>query len=264
MKYNKWSSEEEEHLINNWGKVPIKEIANHLNKSNSTVSSKAKRMGLGYSKSWSEEELSYLKDNWGSMRVPSIAKNLERTENAVTVKSKRLKLGSPYEGGEYLSVYQAAAIMNVDYSSIIDNWIPNHDFPVKKRRMRQKAKNMVFMDDLIKWIECNQGLWDSRRIKKYALGIEPEWLSIKRENDSEKPKRSGRLWTKEEDGVAIVMFKRGVTKVKIGERLGRSRMSVQHRLGRLDVWGTGEVKKDVIEKGDNDYGENNYSTGRQS
>ncbi|MBB6219014.1 hypothetical protein HNQ80_005192 [Anaerosolibacter carboniphilus] len=70
---------------------------------------------------------------------------------------------------------------------------------------------------------------------------DPEWFKEKKKMDMERPHKEGQKWTREDDIMAIELFKTGnYTHKQIGDLLGRSGEGVQRRLSRLDVWGTGE------------------------
>ena len=46
-------------------------------------------------------------------------------------------------------------------------------------------------------------------------------------------------WTRQEDSIALSMWKLGYTKRQIAERVNRTYAAVEHRLSRLN-WATGE------------------------
>ena len=102
--------------------------------------------------------------------------------------------------------------------------------------------------DLLEWLRCHQELWDSRKIEPYGLGVEYEWLKEKRKRDALLPPRKAQKWTPVEDRRAIDMYRMGKTYQEIGDTLGRSACSIEHRIMRLDVWGTGKFIPDDVKK----------------
>lgn len=192
------------------------------------------------SKRWSIEDIEMLKDMWGVRKLKYIAEKLGRTETAVALKAKRLGLGSAYTSSEYLSANQVAEIVGID-RHCVGNWIKNYGLKGKKRVMRKEfAMWLIKPKDLLKWLENNQDKWNTRKLELFALGQEPQWLKEKRKIDREVPKRRFQKWTRNEDLMAIQMFKRGYTCKEIGKHLNRSTNAAERRLSRLDIWGTGE------------------------
>ena len=191
---------------------------------------------------WSKEELEYLEDSWGEVTPDTIARNLGRTLNAVIVKSKILQLGSYLASSEYLNAFSISKIMGIDSHVIQRTW-KRYGFKMTKRKIRgNKRFEIIKVDELLEWLRTHQELWDSRRIEPYALGIEPEWLKEKREKDKQKPKARGTQYTAEEDNRIVMMTRLGKTQAEIAKELDRSQASVNARVQRLDIWGTGRAK----------------------
>lgn len=76
----------------------------------------------------------------------------------------------------------------------------------------------------------------------YALGEEPKWLKDKRTTDRDIPHNRFCKYTSQEDALIIYLYKKGCNYKQISERVNRSSGSVERRLSRLDVWGTGKFK----------------------
>ena len=198
-------------------------------------------------KKWTESEIEYLKERWGSATPNVIAKELGRTTAAVIVKSKVLNLGSFLENSEYLNSHSITKMMGIDSHVIQRTW-KKYGFKMKKQRIRgNKVFEVITLDDLMKWLRNHQELWDSRKIPEYGLGTEPEWLREKREKDKLLPAKSrGTKYTPAEDNKIVMMYRLGKTQAEIGRELGRSEASVNARIQRLDIWGTGRLKEKVI------------------
>lgn len=192
---------------------------------------------------WTTEELEYLEDSWGEVTPDTIAKNLGRTVNAVIVKSKVLHLGSYLANSEYINAYGISQIMGIDNHVIQKTW-KRHGFKMTKKKIRGNLRfEIIRVDELLEWLRTHQELWDSRKIKPYALGTEPEWLKEKREKDRLLPAKSrGTKYTADEDNKIVMMCRLGKTQTEIAKAIGRSRASVNARISRLDIWGTGRPK----------------------
>lgn len=196
-------------------------------------------------KNWTPEQISYLQENWGEKTIPQIAKALGRSSDAIAIKSNRLGLGNQMDSGSLLNARRVSYLLGVDVHAITDYWIPKCGLKGKKQNIRNNRKQTVIrFDDLLDWLKKNQDKWDSRRVEKYALGMEYDWLIKKRGEDQSKSKRKSQKWTPYEDAQAIKLFQAGMTYQQIGKELDRSMASVEHRIHRLDVWGTGRYVGD--------------------
>ncbi|WP_025693249.1 SAM domain-containing protein [Paenibacillus zanthoxyli] len=225
----------------------ITSLMNEFNVPRHIVTRYAKIAGLARKKEpdWSEKEVQYLIQNWSEKGLSYCAKRLKRTEIAVKLKAKRLGLGGIVKGSEYLSGQSVANILGIDIHSVL-RWMDNgllkyKNAPFSNRTDGRRTITMITLEDLEQFLRDNFELWDSRKLKGSLWIQEPEWMTSKRATDRLRPRAEGRKWTREEDRRAIAMFKAGgYTYQKIGGVLGRSGDSVERRLSRLDVWGTGE------------------------
>lgn len=185
-------------------------------------------------RNWTKEEIQYLKENWGYSTVRTMATHLNRTRIALIVKSKRVGLKSCYKSGDYLTANGVAKLLKVDIHAVTDYWIKKCGLKCTKKVMRLKKKMcLVEYEDLMKWLSRNQDKWDSRKIKKYGLGYEPEWLRQKRILDSYEPARKNKKWTKAEDSLVMLFLEEGKKYEEIAERMNRSASAVEHRLLRI-------------------------------
>lgn len=240
-----WSEGETEWLRENWER-PDNELCEHLGRAIGTIRGKRRALGLiGKSgkrqADWSQWELDYLTEAWGEKTVPQIAKRLGRTVNAINVKAFRIGYTSQKWHGNMMSARKVAELLGVDSHAVTDYWIPKCGLKGQKEKLRETGScTIVRFENLLRWLEKNQDKWDSRRVDKYALGMEYGWLVKKRKADALLPAKRLKNWTPEEDAEAIRLFKRGsMTYQEIGDILGRSREGVERRISRLDVWGNG-------------------------
>ena len=196
---------------------------------------------------WTKEEDELLEELWGVRSPQCIADKLGRNVGAVIQRVKARGLGAFTAVGVYINRNQAAQMACVGYKVLCRNWEPNHGLCFKKKKVRSDAKSqyLIKMDDFIEWLEAHQELWDSRKMEYYALGFEPEWLTAKRKRDSEltnKPR--GTKYTSREDAQIIMYLKMNKTQKEIGKLLNRSEASINARIMKLDVWGTGKLKEE--------------------
>jgi hypothetical protein len=187
-------------------------------------------------RNWTREEMNYMTYEWGIATVESIARYLGRTPVAVIVKSKRLGLGSPYRKTKFTS-HRLSHLLGIDQHTITDYWVPKCGLKCRRMEMRYKKGKflqIIDYDNLMEWLQKNQDKWDSRRFKRFALKIEPEWLRQKRILDSYEPKRKYQKWTRMEDLRLLDLFyKKRKTMKEISLIMERSYNSIDHRLSRI-------------------------------
>lgn len=202
------------------------------------------------SKAWTAEELNYIREVWGEKTVPEIAAKLGRTINAVKIKAVRQGYRGQKWSGEMMSARKVSELLGVDIHTVTDWWISKCGLKAKAKRLGESKRTttIIMFEDLLYFLRTHQELWDSRRIEEYALGAEYAWLKEKRNKDRELPIRRLQKWTRYEDGQLIIMYKRGLAKSEIAKRLGRSYASVERRISRLDVWGSGKHISDEERK----------------
>lgn len=256
MKKNLWTPEQDQFLRDHWQKMSDVELANAVGHTPAATQARRSKLGLRHrqsfkGKDWSQEELDYIREVWGQKTIPEIARKLGRTINAVKVKTQRMGYTGQKWYGEMMSARKVSELLGVDVYAVCDYWIPKCGLKGRSKRLgeTQKTTTIIMFEDLLKWLEQHQDLWDSRRLELHGLGMEYDWLVEKRKRDALLPSRKAQKWTAEEDSRLIYLFKRGnMTHEEIGAELGRSRAAVEHRLLRLDVWGTGQYVGDTRQK----------------
>lgn len=95
----KWTHQEIQYLLDNWGKVSLARIMESLDRSEDSVMRKARRLGLNVNKTedslkkkrWSEEEDNYIINNYRVLTVDEISERLGRTVYAI--RKRALALG---------------------------------------------------------------------------------------------------------------------------------------------------------------------------
>lgn len=124
---------------------------------------------------------------WGSQSYAYIAKRTGKTETAVRVKAKRLGLGAVKNASDYLCAREVSRLMGIDVHAVTNRWIEKRGLKCRKIRSgRRTLWVLIRHDDLMRFLEEHQDIWDSRRVEPYALGMEPEWLHQKRLKDRSK------------------------------------------------------------------------------
>lgn len=249
----KWTPEQDQYIRDHWLELSDEEIATAVG--HPVPSTHARRLKLNLKRragckgpDWTQEELDYIREVWGDKTVPQIAKHLGRSITAVKVKTARLGYTGQKWSGEMMSARKVSELLRIDVHTVCDFWIPKCGLKAKQRQLgvTKKTTTIIMFEDLLRWLETHQGLWDSRRVEMYALGMEYDWLKEKRRADDGKPVRKAQKWTQQEDDRLIALFRRGgLTYTEIGAELGRPASGVEHRLQRLDVWGNGKYIGDT-------------------
>lgn len=185
------------------------------------------------------KEIEFLEENWGKYKVSTLSKQLNRPEQGIVLKAKRLGLGPSKENQGMLNANQLSAALGIDRHAITDYWIPKCGLKAIRKATREVYKFwLININDFWKWAKENQDKFDSRRFESLSLGSEPEWMKSKRRTDMSLPPRRFQKWTAKEDERLRTLFKSGLyTYKQIGELMGRSQESVEHRASRIDIWG---------------------------
>lgn len=254
MKKNLWTKEQDDFLREHWQEMSDEELGNAVGHPTSSTQARRGKLGLynrkGFrGKDWTQKELDYIQEVWGEKTIPQIAKHLGRSVNAVKVKTNRLGYTGQKWYGNMMSARKVSELLGVDVHAVCDYWIPKCGLKGKAKRLgtSKKTTTIIMFDDLLLWLEEHQDLWDSRRLELYALGMEYDWLTEKRKADATKPIRKAQKWTAQEDARLIAMFKRGgMTYAEMAAELGRPVSGVEHRIHRIDVWGTGKYVGEAL------------------
>lgn len=250
MSRNLWSPDDILWLKENW-QLPDVQLCEHLNRAIGSIRTKRRELGLigkenERKSDWSQSEIDYISEVWGEKTIPQIARHLGRSINAVKVKSVRLGYTGQKWYGEMMSARKVSELLGVDVHAVCDYWIPKCGLKGRRQKLGETGScTIVKFSDLLSWLEANQDKWDSRRVELYSLGMEYDWLVTKRKADIQLPERRLQKWTPEEDSRLKAMFRKGnKTYAEIAAELGRPVSGVEHRLSRIDVWGTGHIKRD--------------------
>ena len=191
-----WTKEDKELLIELAinKKIPIKEIAKRLDRTEDAITLMINLLGYNIQTSdrrrWTKEEEEILRKVWGKKRIELICKQLNRTEKSIKCKVHELGLGSQIENNyDGMTIPLLASLFKISEEVISINWI-SLGLKYKVRRMgKNSSYKYITINELMKFLEKNQNIWDSRNLEQNILGIEPDWLIEKRRIDRNKSKK---------------------------------------------------------------------------
>lgn len=181
---------------------------------------------------WTKEEEAFLHENWGVQTLTYIANSLKRKETAIRARAYVLGLGdSKSAGGLYYTPPEVAELIGVNTTTIY-NWIDKKILKARRKKLINKLYYQISGENLIEFLRENTDKWDSRNLKEYALGCEPDWLKEKRKKDRGKKIRN-KNWTNEEDAKLINYIEIGYSMEEIAKRLNRTKNAIHARSQRL-------------------------------
>lgn len=232
------------------------QIADELNRSITAIQVKVNRLGLAIyntednkgsrGRNWKESDIEEFTELWND---PTISMNvmcsrLHRSRFSLRKKALELNLGSRDYDTEYLSVPTICEEMQVSHDRV-SNWL-KIGLPYKKSRSG-KTNYLIDVDDLLKFLECHQDMFDASKISRYIFAEEPDWLIAKRKADAKYyPTKLRSEYTNEDDKTIQRMFYRGCTDKEIAEAIGRTPTAVSGRRRILnlmkDTWSDYEIE----------------------
>lgn len=217
----------------------VSQIAKELNRTNHSVYNKLKREGLTKElkgRNWTEEEDAYLSDAWGVFQLKSIATRLHRTEAAIMCRVHHLKLGGYFERS-YQSVTLPELMNGMGITrAILETWkrhgLKTKAINVSGKQVTNNSRKVVYLDDLMEWLEKNQDLWDASRVESYFFVDKPDWMKDKFKADeqiklSDKP-RYGSKWSDADINRVKVLYMRGYSIEAISKEIGRTVPSIKN------------------------------------
>ena len=251
-KSNEWTKEEIEELKNLSDKYHYTKIAKMMNKSENSIYLKAKKLGITLiqdRREWTKEDEDMLSDLWGNTKIEAIAKKMKRSVFSLKVKAVRMNLGPMIRNNyDVITISDISDILSVSRDRII-RWI-SLGLKLKKTKLsKNREYYTITLQDLLDFLEKNQGLWDSRNLEKNILGIEPDWLIEKRKKDIRTDPNWYHKWSEEEINKTINLFKNGKNYEEISVIINRSEWSVANLLRNLgysymlpQYWKSKEIK----------------------
>ncbi len=111
IKYDKWTEEENQFIIDNHGKMSIKEIAEKIGRTPAAVNMRMWRFGLVKAGIWDDEKDEYLRQNIGKISFAKMTKELKMAPATISRRAellgvrKRVRKSTVREN--YLNNYKA-------------------------------------------------------------------------------------------------------------------------------------------------------------
>lgn len=209
------------------------ETAKKLGIAKSTLLSYCKKYEIENTWFWSDEDTDYLEENYGKYSLKTLAKHLNRSEDAIRGKCLKLGLTSALNNTGLLNTSDIAKALGIDRKTV-GNFIKVKGLPAKKKVVLKKAKYWrIDINDFWKWLEKNEDV-DLSNLERNILGIEPEWVDLRRKNHSKNKTRHNQNWSKYE-----VDYLKANYKIKtfneIAADLKRSLTSVQVKSRKLGL-----------------------------
>ena len=178
-----WTKEQEDFLINNCKHMSINNIATHIKKAPSTVSTKINKMGLSTKYKiehyWSDEDMEYLKNNYNTSSMKALMKKLKRSESSIEGQLTKLKIKRKNKGN--WSLDEITILKNkfdsLDYNEI--SKLINRSIPAISNKAYELGltKNSINRTELkkqqIDFIKNNYKVYtDSYLAKMFNVSIE--------------------------------------------------------------------------------------------
>lgn len=227
---NNWAEEEIDTLRLLAEKYHYEDIAKKMGKTKNAIYLKAGKLGITLimdRRKWTLEEEQEFKDLWGNQKVELIAKKLKRTVFSLKVKAVRMGLGSMISNNyEKITISDISDLLGVSTGRIYSTWTQLGLNITMVELTKEKSYMTATWYDLMKFLEENQNEWDSRKIEKNMLGLEPEWLIEKRTRDLKENPLWYRKWTEEEIKKAESLFNSGKDYKSIALEIERSERAV--------------------------------------
>ena len=229
-----WSSEETEYLKENYNKIPVKEIAIKLKRSQESVKHKAAALSLREKaktahRPWTEKEVRYMERNYERQPASVTAKRLKRTIYSVRRKAETLKMNA-YVTDQY-SASLIAKCLDVNVSVVI-RWIDKYGLKATKITYPTQVRYLIDADDFWAWAELNKPLVNLANYTLLTILPEPDWAEKERANSH--TKRHHMPVTLNEKNEIRGMLRNGLSYEDISKKVGRTRYGVAH-IGKT-VW----------------------------
>lgn len=208
-------------------------------------------------KTWTKEEIEYLKDKWGNTSLETLSDKLNRTEAAVKQKAQKLGLAAFLKCGEYITFNEMClAITGHNANSYqMTSWVKNRNFPLKYKKVGKSKFRIVYLEEFWKWAEKNQDFLDFSKFKTFSLGVEPDWVVIKRKMDKERAAQSQKNnipWTIDDDNkLKHYLSMHKYTLQEVTKKLNRTTGAVLRRINTLGI-----MDRPVPENNHNKYTDN--------
>lgn len=225
-----------------------KEIADILDRSEQSIEIKVGRIGkklLRERREWTNDEDKKLSELWldTSLSNKEIAKELNRPWYGVRKRSQVLSLGERPHKEEYVTVPEICEYMQVSLDRVY-NWFK---IGLKHKKNKSgKAKYLVDIDKLLKFLETHQDYFRADLVSPYLFAIEPDWFIAKRKEDARINCAKRRVpWSEYDESRLKRLVERGKTDKEIALELNRTVSGVACRRHKLGVSQTNYSEKEI-------------------
>lgn len=229
-----WTQDEIDYLKEYYGKMPTREIAVVLGRTQESVKHKAAALSLREKaktkhRPWTEKEVRYIERNYERQPAAVTAKRLKRTIYSVRRKAETLKMNA-YVTDQY-SASMIAKCLNVNVKAII-RWIEKYGLKATKISYATQTRYLIDADDFWAWAELNKPLVNWANYTLLTILPEPDWVEKERANSH--TKRHHMPVTLNEKNEIRGMLRKGLSYEDISKKVGRTRYGVAH-IGKT-VW----------------------------
>lgn len=83
MSYKRWTTEDDNYILENYKTMSICELATHLDRSERMIKLRGNKLGINFQNRWSDYELAFVRENYPSMDLQEMSAVLNRTVGAI-------------------------------------------------------------------------------------------------------------------------------------------------------------------------------------
>ena len=172
-----WEKDQIDYFNENYGKIPAREMALYMGKSEQCIIQYAHRHGVSANRYYTKEEVAFIEDNFGTLTTKQIASKLHRPLSSVKGKISRLGLGTYTDNSVDLHLRELARLLGVEHWKV-SYWIEHNNLPYKR-----KGRYVIFPEDsLMQWLKDNPDKWDATKCETWYFERLP-WFHEKLLND---------------------------------------------------------------------------------
>lgn len=192
-------------------------------------------------KRWTPDEMKYIRQNWGDVSMSTLQRTLKRSVRAISRKAYDMKLRDMRGYTEHITLRQLSILLGYDKGGchylLNKQKLDKVHFPYFTFRTgKKRAERCVDMDKFWKWFEKNKFVLSLHRTEKGDLGVEPDWVDIKRKADKRYQEYNKQTYTDDEIKRLISMVKEyKYTWREISIRLRHTEGSINHKLIDLGI-----------------------------
>lgn len=235
-----WSSSEIAYIKANWYRMKIKNMAKKIGRTESAIYTKAKELKLGPQLNpmkWTAREVSGLLKVETHIVTRWIRQKLLKADIAPSIKKKIYQVSTEnlidflINNSDKWDARRCPDLhIDIRYKQLMG---PAHwkAWGKKKREQRKIPSHLkpAFKKFILQVMnEAGDRINDSRK--------RPEWLEKKIESDQLLAAKRFKKWTRKEDTILARLYRKGASTQKIADTLGRSKISVERRMQRINPW----------------------------